>query len=72
MGIKSRLPKMEVEMKTGTGKKVSQTMRIVCAYCGRCMGEKEGNGVEGDSHGICQECFGKRMNDRKEVKDDRK
>jgi len=47
-------------------------MKIVCAYCGRCIGEKEGNGVEGDSHGICQECFEKRMNDRKEVKDDSK
>jgi len=42
MGIKSRLPKMKLEMKTGAGKKVSQTMRIVCAYCGRCIGEKEG------------------------------
>jgi len=47
-------------------------MKIVCAYCGRYIGEKEGNGVEGDSHGICQECFEKRMNDRKEVKDDGK
>jgi len=42
MGIKSRLPKMKLEMKTGAGKKVSQTMRIVCAYCGRYIGEKEG------------------------------
>jgi len=72
MGIKSRLPKMEVEMKKVTEKKVRQTMKIVCAYCGRYIGEKEGNGVEGDSHGICQECFEKRMNGRKEVKDDRK
>jgi len=55
---------MKVAMKKGTGKKVSQTMKIVCAYCGRCIGEKEGNGVEGDSHGICQECFEKRMNGR--------
>jgi len=42
MGIKSRLPKMEAEMKTGAGKKINQTMKIVCAYCGRCIGEEEG------------------------------
>ena len=32
-------------------------MRIVCAWCGKDMGEKDGRGVEGVSHSICQECF---------------
>ena len=34
-------------------------MKIVCAWCGKYMGEKEG-GDEGEiSHGVCEECSGK-------------
>ena len=32
-------------------------MKIVCAWCGRDIGEKDGKGVEGISHGVCKECF---------------
>ncbi len=32
-------------------------MKIVCAWCGKDMGEKNGKGVEGISHSICQECL---------------
>lgn len=34
-------------------------MKIVCAWCGRNMGEKDGAGVEGVSHSICEECLQK-------------
>ena len=32
-------------------------VRMVCAWCNKDMGEKDGKGVEGVSHGLCQECF---------------
>ena len=32
-------------------------MNVVCAWCGKDMGEKNGKGVEGVSHGLCQECL---------------
>jgi len=31
-------------------------MKIVCAWCGKPMGEKDGQGQEGISHGMCEEC----------------
>lgn len=36
-------------------------MKIVCAWCGKKMGEKDGKGVEGVSHTLCEECFAKWM-----------
>lgn len=36
-------------------------MKIVCALCGKDMGEKDGKGVEGVSHTFCEECFAKLM-----------
>ena len=32
-------------------------MKVVCSWCGKEMGEKDGKGVEGVSHGICDSCF---------------
>jgi len=34
-------------------------MKIVCSYCGKNIGEKDGDGVEGISHGICEVCLAK-------------
>lgn len=34
-------------------------MKIVCAWCGRDMGEKDSRCMEGVSHGICGECVAK-------------
>ena len=31
-------------------------LRIVCAWCGESMGEKDGKGVSGISHSICEKC----------------
>lgn len=31
-------------------------LMVVCAWCGKVMGEKEGKGVSGVSHSICDEC----------------
>ncbi len=33
-----------------------QKIKIICAWCGKDMGEKEGEGIEGVSHGMCNEC----------------
>lgn len=32
-------------------------LKVVCAWCGEPMGEKEGNGVKGISHSICDDCL---------------
>jgi hypothetical protein len=32
-------------------------LKVVCTWCGCDMGEKEGKGVSGTSHGICKECY---------------
>ncbi len=34
-------------------------MRITCAWCGKDMGEKDGKGKSGNTHGICEECLAK-------------
>ena len=34
-------------------------MKIVCSWCGRDTGEKDGEGVEGISYGICGDCVAK-------------
>ncbi len=34
-------------------------MKIVCAWCGNDVGEKDGEGIEGISHGVCEECLSK-------------
>lgn len=40
------------------------TINIVCAWCGREMGTKPGEGIEGTSHGICEDCARKRTPER--------
>ena len=32
-------------------------MKVVCAWCGKDMGEKDGKGQKGISHGLCNECL---------------
>ena len=56
MANKCQPPTIEVETKTLVGR---QEMKIVCAWCGKDMGEKDGKGAKGISHGICQECLAK-------------
>jgi len=34
------------------------TMTVTCAWCKTSMGDKEGNGSVGESHGICPTCAG--------------
>lgn len=38
---------------------MSKKMKVACAWCGKDMDEKDGRGVEGTSHGICEECENK-------------
>jgi len=43
-------------------------MKIVCAWCGKNLGEKDGEGEEGVTHGLCQECFDKmKVKERKRI-----
>lgn len=30
---------------------------VVCAWCGKKLEEKDGQGVEGESHTICDDCL---------------
>ena len=32
-------------------------MKVVCAWCGKDMGERDGEGVNGLSHSTCDECY---------------
>jgi len=32
------------------------TMTIICAWCGKHLGDKEGGGESGTTHTICDEC----------------
>ncbi|MCH8864040.1 MAG: hypothetical protein IIB13_01575 [Chloroflexi bacterium] len=32
-------------------------MKIVCAWCGKSLGKKDGRGEKGVSHGLCRECL---------------
>ena len=34
-------------------------MKMICSWCGKDLGEKDGEGVEGVSHGVCEECLEK-------------
>jgi len=34
-------------------------MKVMCSWCGRDTGEKDGKSVEGVSHGICGRCVAK-------------
>jgi hypothetical protein len=34
---------------------VKTVLKIVCPYCNTCMGEKDGQGVTGETSGICQD-----------------
>ena len=36
-------------------------LRIVCMYCGKETGLKDGQGVEGETGGICMDCWEKRF-----------
>ncbi|MBA7524396.1 hypothetical protein ES705_16534 [subsurface metagenome] len=36
-------------------------MKKVCAWCGKDMGEVEGKGQTGTTHGICKECKKKEL-----------
>lgn len=33
------------------------TINVYCMMCGAYLGSKPGEGVSGDSHGICEECL---------------
>ena len=32
-------------------------MKIVCAWCNKYMGEKDGKGVRGITHSVCEKCI---------------
>ncbi len=38
-------------------------MTIRCAWCGKDLGTKDGQGVEGESSGICEDCARRWLSD---------
>lgn len=42
----------------------STILKVVCMYCKADMGEKDGQGVSGVSHGICRGCWEERYPDQ--------
>jgi hypothetical protein len=38
---------------------------VTCAWCGRYLGTKDGHGVEGKSHGICEDCARRWLSDER-------
>jgi hypothetical protein len=36
-------------------------LKIICAWCGLDMGEKDGQGQTGVTHSICPECLAKQV-----------
>lgn len=36
-------------------------IRVFCAWCGKYMGDKDGQGQTGASHGMCPKCYKKLM-----------
>lgn len=38
-------------------------LKIICMYCKREMGERDGQGVEGDTSSICRQCWEKHFPD---------
>ena len=44
-------------MKSLGNEEQESEMKIVCAWCGKDMGEKDSDGVEGISHGVCEQCL---------------
>jgi len=47
------------------------TLIVKCGWCGKAMGEKDGQGISGISHGMCKKCYDKAMADM-EIADDLK
>jgi hypothetical protein len=42
-------------------------IQIVCMYCKKDMGTKDGEGITGISHSICEECHEKVMKELDEI-----
>jgi hypothetical protein len=38
---------------------IKTVIQVICAWCGKSLGQKDGEGIEGISHGICPECEAK-------------
>jgi len=44
---------------------MTTVLKIVCAWCGKDMGSKDGEGQEGITHAICPDCKKKFDNNNK-------
>jgi hypothetical protein len=49
---------------------MSTVLKMECMYCGAPMGEKDSQGVEGVSHGICRKCWARDFPDEPYPEDD--
>lgn len=48
-------------------KEKTSVLKIVCAWCGKDMGSKDGEGVTGISHAICPDCKKKYFGNNKKM-----
>lgn len=44
-------------------------MKVICMDCRKDLGEKDGHGVEGVSHGLCDECYEQRKTEIRAMKE---
>lgn len=49
------------------GGEVMTMLKVICAWCGKELGEKDGEGVEGISHGICEDCLARQREKKCDV-----
>jgi hypothetical protein len=40
---------------------MTTTLKIICAWCGKPMGEKDGQGISGETSSMCPDCYKKEM-----------
>jgi len=53
--------------KMKTSDNYSTVIYTICMYCKKFIGTKDGGGIYGTSHGICDTCSGKRIAELKEI-----
>jgi hypothetical protein len=47
------------------------TLNIVCSWCGKPQGTKDGQGIEGETSTICPECWKSKFPDVKYPEEDK-
>ncbi len=40
---------------------MESVVKIICMYCEKDMGKKDGKGIEGETSSICRQCWEERL-----------